>query len=150
MEINFKTIDPENWRIATSLKVKISQAKYVAPSTTILARAFAYRSSNSEVYIIYNANTPIGIIMQYDYSENDKLVCSLNEFMISEKYQGKGYGKQAMKLWISMIKEKNLYDSISLCYIEGNKPACNLYLNMGFYHTGLVDGNEIVMKYDLN
>ena len=63
--------------------------------------------------------------MQHDLND-DGLVCVLNEFMIAEQYQGKGYGKAAMKLWLSMIENENKYDSIILCYIEGDEIARNL------------------------
>ncbi|MGH4122620.1 MAG: hypothetical protein ACREV6_06790 [Clostridium sp.] len=46
-----------------------------------------------------------------------------------------------------MIKNEEKYDSIILCYIEGDEVARNLYLDMGFNHTGEVDEDEIVMNY---
>lgn len=149
MSVYFGSINPENWRIFKALKVKDEQKDFVAPNVTMLARAFAYRDYNSKVHAIYNDDEPVGMIMQNDYNENGKKSCVLTELMIAEQYQGKGYGKEALQLWISMIKNENKYDSIILCYIEGDKIAENLYLNMGFYHTGDVDEDEILMEYNL-
>ena len=87
--------------------------------------------------------------MQYDYKDGDKLSCVLNEFMIAKEYQGNGYAKAALQIWLSMIKKENKYDSIILCYIKGNGIAANLYLSMGFYHTGEIDEDEIIMEYAL-
>lgn len=149
MAIHFDIITPDNWLTFNKLKVKEEQKEFVASNLTILARAYAYRDSNSKVYAIYNENIPIGMLMQREYQEDTKLFCVLDQFMITERYQRMGYGKAAMKLWIDLIKSENRYDSIILCYIEGDDAAKNLYLNIGFYHTGEVDGNEIIMKYTL-
>lgn len=150
MNINLDVITPENWRSFNMLRVKDEQQNFVPSNSTILARAFAYREYNSKVYAIYNDNKPIGILMQYDYKKDDKILCILNEFMIAEQYQGKGYGEAVLKLWISKIKKENKYDSILLSYILGNEAAGNLYLKLGFHYTGETDEDEIIMEYDLN
>lgn len=149
MSIYFTKITPENWRTINKLKVKEHQQNFVASNLVILARAFAYREHNSYVHAIYKEKFPIGLLMQYDYKQDNKLVCILSQFMIADKYQGIGYGKAAMKLWISMIKKEEKYEYITICYIKGDKVAEKLYLNIGFYHTGEIDGDEVIMRYDL-
>ena len=148
MNIHFSNITPDNWRTFNALKVKEEQKKFVASNVTILARAFAFRDYDSRVYAIYNGDLPIGMLMHHDL-EDDSLVCVLEQFMIDEQYQGKGYGKSAMQLWFSMIKNEEKHDSVILCYKEGDEVARNLYLGMGFHHTGEVDEDEIVMEYNL-
>lgn len=149
MYIHFDIITPDNWRTFNKLKVKEDQKEFVASNLTILARAYAFRDSNSQVYAIYNEDIPIGLLMQREYEEDNQLFCVLDQFMIAEKHQRMGYGKAAMKLWMELIKKQNRYNSIVLCYIEGDETAKNLYLNIGFHHTDKVDGNEIVMEYIL-
>jgi len=65
------------------------------------------------------------------------------------RYQGNGYGKQAMKLVIEQIKSERKYPKIILCYIDGDEAAKRLYGGLGYYHTGEVDENEIIMRFDL-
>lgn len=149
MEIHFNAITPDNWRIYNALKVKDEQEKFVSSNLKILARAFAFREYNSHVHAIYNGELPIGLLMQREYEEDNKIFCVLDQFMIAEQYQGKGFGKIAIQLWLSMLKNEDKYDSIILCYKENDEPARNLYLDMGFYHTGEVDEDEIIMRYDL-
>lgn len=149
MNVYFKAITPDNWRIFSSIKVNEAQEKFVASNITMLARAYAFREYNSKVYAIYNGDLPIGMLMQRDYIENDRLVCVLDQFMIAEQYQGKGYGKNAMKLWLSIIRNEEKYDSIILCYIQGDEIARNLYLSIGFHDTGEADEDEFVMMYNL-
>ncbi|MEG0309121.1 MAG: GNAT family N-acetyltransferase [Clostridium sp.] len=148
MTIHFRNINPDNWRTFNALKVKEEQGKFVASNVRILARAFAFRDYNSCVYAIYNRDLPIGMLMQHDL-DSDGRVCVLDQFMIAEQYQGNGYGKAAMEVWLSMIKNEKTYDFINLCYIEEDEVAENLYLAMGFYHTGEVDEDEIGMEYNL-
>ncbi|MDV3426208.1 MAG: GNAT family N-acetyltransferase [Bacillota bacterium] len=87
--------------------------------------------------------------MQRDYEDNDKKFCVLDQFMIDKQHQGKGFGRAAMKLWLSIVKNKKKYDSIILCYIEGDEAARNLYSDLGFNHNGDVDEDEIQMEYNL-
>lgn len=145
MSIHFSNITPDNWRIFKALKVKEEQREFVASNVTILARAFAFRDYNSRVYAIYKGEVPIGMLMQQDLAD-DRRVCVLDQLMIAEQHQGRGYGKYAMQLWLSMIKNEDKYDSVILCYIKGDEVARNLYLSMGFHPTGEVDEYEIVTE----
>lgn len=146
MKLELKEVTPENWRKVNSLEVKDEQKKFVASNVTILARAYAYRNYNSKVYAVYNEDNPIGLIMQRDYLRDNKVICILDQFMIDKKYQGKGFGKKTMELWLSMIKNEGKYDSIMLCYIEGNLEAEKMYKKLGFVRCPEEDdGDELVM-----
>lgn len=149
INIHFSPVTPDNWRIFKELKVKREQGKFVASNVTILARAFAFRNFNSCVYAIYNKDVPVGMLMQRDYEDSDKKICVLDQFMIDKQHQGKGFGKAAMQLWLSMVKSQNKYDSVILCYIQGDEAARNLYSKLGFNHNGEIDENEIYMEYNL-
>ncbi len=43
--------------------------------------------------------------MQRDLKDGNDLICILDQFMIDQNYQGQGYGKASMELWLSMIKK---------------------------------------------
>lgn len=149
MNIHFGEITPQNWRVFNRLKVKKDQEKFVASNVVILARAFAYKECDSQVHAIFCDDIPVGMLMEYGYEKEGKMVCVLSQLMIGEEYQRKGYGKKAMEIWISMKKQQGKYHCISLCYIENSHAAKNLYLNLGFEHTGEVDEDEIIMEYSL-
>ena len=85
--------------------------------------------------------------MLRDFVDNGKILCVLDQFMISEQYQGQGYGKLAMKQLISLIEESKKYNSIQLCYKEDDIIVQNLYESLGFQHTGEIDEDEITMEY---
>lgn len=150
MKIHFSEVTPDNWRKVNSLEVHEHQKHFVASNVTILARAFAFRNENSKVHVIYDDEVPIGLIMQREYIKEDKLICILDQFMIDKNYQGKGYGRIAMELWLSMIKAENKYDAIELCYKEDDYIAEKLYLSLGFIRKPEDDEEEeLVMTYKL-
>lgn len=132
MKIYFKEVTPDNWRKINALEVQEHQKHFVASNVAILARAFAFRKENSKVHVIYDDTTPIGLIMQRDYIDEGNLVCVLDQFMIDKNYQGKGYGRAAMELWLSMIKAESKYDAVTLCYKEDDYIAEKLYTSLGF------------------
>ena len=142
--IQLVDIDEENWRIP--LKVSKEQERYVASSTTILARAYAYRNSRSQAFFIYEDDTPVGMCMYHDCESLEAYIFS--EIFIDEKFQGKGYGKTTTKLLLDSMKKDGKYEKVILCYVEGNDVAKNLYESYGFVETGC-DEDEIVMELKL-
>lgn len=150
MSLEFKEITSHNWRRVNSLEVKQDQKQLVASNVAILAKAFAYRVNNSKAYALYIGENPIRLIMQRDFLNNGNIICILDQVMIDKNYQGKGYGKTAIKQWISKIKYENRYDLIMLCYEEENNIAEKMYKSLGFVREPEADDeSELVMVYRL-
>lgn len=150
MDLKFKEVTPDNWRRINSLEVRDEQKEFVASNVAILAKAFAYNMYNSRGYVLYSEDNPIGLIMQRDFFYNEDIICILDQFMIDKNYQGKGFGKTAMKQWISMIKSKNKYNLIMLCYKQGDIIAEKMYQGLGFIRKPEEDDeDELVMIYKL-
>lgn len=143
--IHLETITPENWRLG--LTVRDDQRRFVSDSAGILARAFAYRENRSQAFVIYNKNIPIGMAMYHDL--DDWKVYDFSQFFIDQRYQGNGFGYEAAKQIIQMMKDDGKYDKVVLCYIDGDEAARKLYEKLGFKHTGEADGNEIIMELKL-
>lgn len=138
-------INPKNWRM--ELNVAEEQKDYVSDSMKLLARAYAYRNCRSEAFVIYEDKCPIGMALYYDWEVMQAY--DFSQFFIDEKYQGNGYGFEAVKQIIEKMKMDGKYQKVILCYIEGNEAAKKLYEKVGFRCTGEQDGNEIIMKLDL-
>lgn len=143
--IHLVDIDPGNWRL--KLEVSESQKHYVANSTVMLARAYAYREHRSRAFIIYHDETPVGMGMYHDCPELDAY--DLSQLFIDERYQRKGYGKAATKAVLDAMKKDEKYNKIILCYIEGNEAAKKLYESFGFRETDR-DEDEIIMELTLS
>ena len=152
-EINYKNV----WKIA-KLKVKDSQGDFVASNTQSLIEAYlTLKDNNGKVFTfgIFSDDNPIGFLMiGYDVIDPDEdnipKVSYKNyliwRFMIDEKYQNQGFGKEALKLAIDFIKtfpcgiSKYCY----LSYEPDNLVAKKLYNEFGFIENGEYDGDEVV------
>lgn len=139
--IQLREITPGNWRLP--LRVSSQQEKYVANSMTLLARAYAYRHLGSVAYVIYEDELPVGMGLYYDCPQLNAY--DFSQLFIDERYQGKGYGKEATQLILDRMKQERRFEKIALCYVEGNEGAKVLFESLGFKHTGEVDGDEITM-----
>lgn len=142
--IRLEDIDAGNWRIP--FRVSKEQEQYVANTTTILARAYAYRNDRSQALLIYEDDTPVGMVLYHDEDSLDAYIFS--EILIDERFQGKGYGTTATKLVLDRMKEDGRYHKVVLCYIEGNDAAKKLYESFGFEEIDR-DEDEIIMELEL-
>ena len=140
--IRLETVNPDNWRLR--LKVSDAQKSFVADSATMLARAYAYRESRSNAYVIYNDTLPVGMALYYDCAELNAY--DLSQLFIDERYQGNGFGIEATKQILDKMKSDSKYDKVMLCYIDGNEVAKNMYEKLGFKLTGDRDEYEIIME----
>ena len=142
--VHLVDIDGGNWRVP--LKVSKAQEIYVANSTTILARAYAYRDSRSRAFLIYEDETPVGMVLYHDEESLNAYIFS--EIFIDERFQGKGYGRVATRLVLDNMKKDGKYNKVILCYIEGNDAAQKLYESFGFVETDR-DEDEVIMELGL-
>ena len=137
--------NPGNWR--HKLQVSPEQSKYVANSTVLLARAYAFREYRSNALLIMNDEIPVGMALYYDDVETGSY--DFSQIFIDERYQGRGYGLEAAKLILTSMEEDGKFDKVTLCFIEGNETAEKMYETLGFEPTGEADGDEIIMEKKL-
>ena len=130
--IRLEPVTPDNWR--ERLEVRPDQAQFVAPTTTILARAWAYRDLRSRVFMIYHDETPVGMALYHDYEDEELRCYVFDQLLIDARYQGNGYGKEALKLLIDFIRSAPCREAkyAWLCYNTANTVARNLYASVGF------------------
>ena len=90
-------------------------------------------------FCIYKDDTMVGFVM-FLYCEAEKYV-SIYRFMIDKKFQGMGYGKEAMKVVLKYINDNPVFDdcTIGLDVHRDNLIAINLYKAIGFLPTGEID-----------
>ena len=143
--IHLEDVTPDNWR--EELKVSKEQDRYVSDDMKLLARAYAFRNQRSYACIICNDDEPVGMALYYDCDELQAY--DFSQLFIDERYQGRGFGKEAAKLILDRMKRDGKYSEVVLCYIEGNEAAKEMYEKLGFYHTGEADEDEIVMRKKL-
>ena len=85
--MKFTEIEPQNYRQACALSVKPQQQGYLSSAPMILARAYAFRQQNSQVWLIEAEEEAVGIIMIREADQGQTIV--LDQFFIDQCFQGR-------------------------------------------------------------
>ena len=132
------SVTEDNWMDVASLSVKEEQKKYVAPAIGSLARGYVYRDCNAKIYAFENDGVIVGTALVREFTD-EPLGYDLQQFMIDEKYQGKGYGSRALELILDELRKEGRYDHVELCVKKADTEAIRLYGKHGFADSGYVD-----------
>jgi diamine N-acetyltransferase len=147
--LTLKKVDESNFIECFNLNLGSGQDKFVSHPVRSLAQAYVYYNQCTP-FAIYKDGIVIGYVMViYDYDEE---TYNIWHMMIDEKYQGKGYGTEAVKLCIEYIKSKPFGQSneiILTCNMD-NSHGIHVYEKLGFKDTGERDDDEIIMKLIVN
>ena len=157
---HLEQLDAKNVWDILDLKVKKSQKRFIAPNDISIieahiaadteCRAFPFGVSNGKrtvgfLMVGYNGAAMFGLCDEKP-PEAFKNNYSIWRLMIDKRYQGKGYGKEAVKLALDFIRTwpcgKAEYCVLS--YDPENAAAADLYRSFGFTENGEAIGKETV------
>ena len=143
--VQLKPVTKENLDAVLALKVKESQRSYVSSAAESLAQAYVY-AETAFPFAVYDDREIVGFIMMGYYEE--KKYYTLWKLMIDQRYQGRGYGRAALKLGVAFLKERFRVKEIFTGVIPGNKAAKSFYQSAGFTDTGLFENGmqELCLK----
>jgi diamine N-acetyltransferase len=157
--ITLRKIDWDNWEECISLKVTDEQDDFIATNKYSLAQSYVAQLNDEKPpmsFAIYNSERMIGFTLMYhdEAEENefgDDSCYGICRFMIDQKFQGNGYGRESMKVVLEYLKSEPQGEasSIYLTYDPENKVAQSLYKSFGFIETGEISEGEIVAKLAL-
>jgi len=146
MSVALKPVTVENWRELVKLKVREDQSHFVASNVYSIAESqFGFDDEghwNSYPFGIYVEDVPIGFLMYASNFAHSKIQVFIMRLMVDEKYQGKGYGREAMKLALDGFRKDEQIRSVAISYESENLGAKNLYAKLGFVETGEKAGDE--------
>ena len=154
--IELRKLDWDNWEECMGLNVTDEQKNFVASNIYSIAQSYMHQTNDDTPpfsYAIYNDDVMVGYTL-YFFSAADEdnpddedcyYICRL---MIDQRYQGKGYGKQAMQKILEHIKTfpHGKANIVVLSYEPENTVAKKLYESFGFAETGEVEDGELVSK----
>ena len=132
------SVTEDNWMDVASLSVKEEQKGYVAPAIGILARGYVYRDCNVKIYAFENDGMLVGMALVREFSD-EPLGYDLQQFMIDERYQRRGYGSQALWMILDDLRKEDHYDHVELCVKKADTEAIRLYERHGFVDSGYID-----------
>lgn len=151
MTITFREITSDNYSQVLNLKITPAQeaAKFVSPVVRSLADAWFYREEGiTYPKAIYADEDLVGFIM-YELDTEEQQVF-IWRFLIDQRYQGKGYGRQTIEAVLAMAKEQAQITKVVADYVDGNEPMKKILLDLGFEETGFnKEINEHIMVYQL-
>ena len=151
MSVTLRDITGDNYFQVLDLKISPEQeaAKFVAPVVRSLADAWYYREEGiTYPKAIYAKEDLVGFIM-YDLDPESQQVF-IWRFLIDQRYQGKGYGRQTIEAVVEMAKEQAQMTKVVADYVDGNEPMKKILLDLGFEETGFdQDSKEHIMVYQL-
>ncbi|MED4015049.1 GNAT family N-acetyltransferase [Sutcliffiella cohnii] len=144
--IRLEKVSSVNFRQCINLKVAKDQEQFIAPNMYTIAEA--YVEEHLIPYAIMVEEEVVGLLATEnipDEMEEDRFW--IPRFMIGEKYQRKGYGKEAMQEIIQNLTKDPTCYRIRLSVVPDNKQAMNFYKNIGFISTGIIAHGEEIMEY---
>ena len=153
-ELTLETITRENWRAALALAVFPEQQRFIADSVPIaaIALAKAYIRPGGLVwlpYAFYADGEMVGFTeLAYEPDSVDNYW--IFHFFIDFRYQGLGYGRQAIHLFLQYIRDRHQQcQAIQLTVHPENDRAKRLYIEAGFQPTGAIFSDEPVYRLSL-
>ena len=158
--IHLEKINSTNVWDIVDLKVAEDQESFVASNSDSIIEAYTTIGTGCSAFPfgIYDDEEPVGFLMighnmaaldgvcEEDAPDVVKHNYLFWRLMVDENFQGKGYGKAAIKLALDFIKTwpcgKEEYCVIT--YEPENEVAKNLYASFGFAETGEIVDDEVV------
>ena len=161
--IKLDKITHNNFQEVLDIKLTDKQKDCLSSSIYCLAEAYVDTINNETppmLFAICNNKEVVGLVEMgyYKLKEDsflwkefgDKYTYEVNTFLIDERYQGKGFGKEAMNKVIEFLRTfpQGEADSITLSYWMVNEAARGLYASMGFVETGDMWDGETFEAWD--
>ena len=147
MKLHFEPVTEKNKSEILKLSIAPGQEGFIEDVSECLQEA-STRSCWRPVGI-YDENLLVGFAMYgffWDYFPFGRVW--LDRLLIDEKYQGKGYGTNALLQLIEVLHNQYHRKKIYLSVVENNVNAIKLYEKYGFHFNGELDiHGEKVMLY---
>lgn len=143
--IALEELNVDNWLKAVELNVSKEQ-KELFPIPNVYWIGISRYEEGTTLYAIKNDEIFVGLVgVGYD---EDGVSGYINPLMIDEKYQGKGYSRDAMILAIEKLKKDYGVPEIHIGHRKDNLIAGKLYESLGFTIVD-EDENDYFRKLDL-
>ena len=93
---------------------------------------------NARVIGIADGETAVGVALVKDLDE-EPACYDLQQFLIDRRFQGRGYGTEALRMILSELEAERKYGCAEVCVKRDDATALRVYEKVGFTDTGYVD-----------
>jgi diamine N-acetyltransferase len=155
-KVSLREITIHDVRAVCMLDVALGQDELVAPNAVSIAQA--HFSPEAWFRAIYADDVPVGFAMLEDWSqvldrepelyEGERFI-ALWRFMIDHRYQGLGFGAQAIQLLIAQARSRPTVKNMLLSFVPKENNPEAFYQRFGFVRTGEEDEGEFIMRLTL-
>jgi diamine N-acetyltransferase len=143
--VTLREVTAETVRAICRLEVTPEQRGFVAPNAVSIAQA--YFEPRAWFRAVYADDTPVGFVMLHDDPEAPEYY--LWRFMIAAEHQGRGYGREALDRVVEYVRSRPGATTLLSSYVPGEGSPGEFYRRYGFAETGEVDGDELVIRLEL-
>ena len=157
--VHFEKMSMEHAGKIIAMQLLESQEDYVMPFVDSLAESFSdlFEDEITVTYALCHGGSPVGLVeIRYVKGEaypglEEKMAYELFRILVDKAYQKKGYGTQAIRLFLDYVKRKPLGDAaaILVSVVDGNEVALRLYERFGFGIVGRDKYGHIVLGQEL-
>jgi diamine N-acetyltransferase len=137
---SLRPVDDINREAVTALRVAAGQERFVDGVADSLAAAVAHPRARPWPRAIYADEIPVGFLMLADGAEPDNGLIPwphyLWRMLIDGRYQGRGYGRAALDLVVSHLRERSHAGTLVTSIVPGDGSPYGFYLRYGFRPTG--------------
>ena len=146
--VTLRPVTLENRREIFKLDVTEEQHRFVASNLSSAATAWVLITNGGHpvTFAIYADEVPVGFtlivygINSYELPSVAEGNYNILRLMIDQRYQGRGYGREAMRLILDYIRTFPLgpAELVWIQYAADNQVAKKLYASFGFQENGEV------------
>lgn len=142
-QVTIQPVDGANWRAVAQVQVGETQRDFVMPTTYYLALCH-YSEVGWQPLAILLDEEVIGFLMwAVDPADG---ACWLGGIQIDQRYQGLGYGRQAVNIALRWLNATHGFEQFALSYQPANKVARHLYQQVGFFEGDEWEDDEVVAR----
>lgn len=138
--VALRVIDDQNREAVTALRVRPDQEKFVDGVAESLRAAAATPAARPWVRAVYAGDVPVGFLMAAEAAEPGNGVVPwpyyLWRLLIDARHQGQGYGRAALDLLVTHLRERSDADVLMTSIVPGAGSPYGFYVRYGFRPTG--------------
>lgn len=150
--IALREVEERDYPDILNLRLAEGQKKFLDCPQGIVARGTLYRNQAAKVWGIFKKEKLVGLCLIRDLDE-EPCAYDLQQFMLTESEQGKGYGRSALKILVKKLKQEAKYPKVDVAVASQNNRALHFFKANGFQETGYIDEScpdLINLSYDLS
>lgn len=130
------------------LRMRVADAQTGLVASNAVSIAQAHYHDEAWFRAIHADETPVGfVLLSLDPDKHEYWVW---RFMIAEPYQGRGFGRDAVRRVIEHVRTLPGATELLLSHVDAEGHAGPFYESLGFTYTGAVEDGERIMRIGLD